>query len=69
MEQTQNEQLQETNWNSVIGQEQMTQNLENALKYKKISQFPSIKRDVALLLKDSISCEEVIRTIKNEWRC
>lgn len=37
MEQTQNEQLQENNWASVIGQEQMTQNLENSLKYKKIS--------------------------------
>ena len=37
-------------------------------KYKKISQFPSIKRDVALLIKDSISCEEVIRTIKKSGR-
>ena len=36
MEQIQNEQFQEKNWNSVIGQEQMTQNLENALKFKKI---------------------------------
>ena len=37
MEQTHTGPFHETNWDSVVGQEQMTQNLENALKYKKIS--------------------------------
>ena len=37
-------------------------------KYKKISQFPSIRRDVALLLKEDITCDEVIRTIKKSGR-
>ena len=37
-------------------------------KYKKISQFPSIKRDIALLIKDNVSSEEVVRTIKKSGR-
>ena len=64
MEQTQNEQLQETNWSSVIGQEQMTQNLENALKHKKIShaylfqgERLSGKRMIADIFARALQCE------------
>lgn len=64
MEQTQNEQLQENNWASVIGQEQMTQNLENALKYKKIShaylfqgERLSGKRMIADIFARALQCE------------
>lgn len=64
MEQTQNGQLQENNWASVIGQEQMTQNLENALKYKKIShaylfqgERLSGKRMIADIFARALQCE------------
>lgn len=64
MGQTQNEQLQENNWASVIGQEQMTQNLENALKYKKIShaylfqgERLSGKRMIADIFARALQCE------------
>ncbi len=64
MEQTQNEHLQEINWKSVIGQEQMTQNLENALKYKKIShaylfqgERLSGKRMIADIFARALQCE------------
>jgi len=64
MEQIQNEQLRDTTWNSVIGQEQMTQNLENALKYKKIShaylfqgERLSGKRMIADIFARALQCE------------
>lgn len=64
MEQTQSEQLQETNWSSVIGQEQMTQNLENALTHKKIShaylfqgERLSGKRMIADIFARALQCE------------
>lgn len=64
MEQTQTEQFRETNWDSVVGQEQMTQNLENALKYKKIShaylfhgERLSGKRMIADIYARALQCE------------
>lgn len=64
MEQTQTEQFQDTNWDSVVGQEQMTQNLENALKYKKIShaylfqgERLSGKRMIADIYARALQCE------------
>ncbi len=64
MEQEKNEQIQETNWDSVVGQEQMIQNLENALSYKKIShaylfhgERLSGKRMVADIFARALQCE------------
>lgn len=75
MEQIQNEQSLETNWDSVIGQEQMTQNLENALKYKKIShaylfqgERLSGKRMIAELFARALQCESNERKPCNQCR-
>ena len=64
MEQIQTEQFQETNWDFVVGQEQMTLNLENALKYKKIShaylfqgERLSGKRMIADIYARALQCE------------
>ncbi len=64
MEQVKQEQLQGTTWLSVIGQEQMTQNLENALSHKKIShaylfqgERLSGKRMIADLFARALQCE------------
>ena len=35
------------------------------LKYKEISKYPEIKKDVAFIVKENISCEEIIREIKH----
>lgn len=64
MERIQDQQIQETTWASVIGQEQMTQNLENALAHKKIShaylfqgERLSGKRMIADLFARALQCE------------
>ncbi len=64
MEQIQNEQVQETKWSSVVGQEQMTGNLENALTHKKIShaylfqgERLSGKRMIADIFARALQCE------------
>lgn len=64
MEQIQTGQLQAPGWNAVIGQEQMVQNLQNALKYKKIShaylfqgERLSGKRMIADIFARALQCE------------
>lgn len=64
MEQVQNEQAKKANWDLVVGQEQMTKNLQNVLKYKKIShaylfqgEKLSGKRMIADIFARALQCE------------
>ncbi len=38
------------------------------MKYKEISKFPGISKDIAFVLDKNTTSEEVIKTIKKSWR-
>lgn len=71
MEQIQEEQHLATQWSSIIGQEQLTENLQNALKFNKISHAYIIqgerlsgKRMIADIFARALQCEYGVETEK-----